>query len=349
MPSPLQRYDLKSVEQELDDLADRSGAGPFSRPGWIAAWWRAFGKGRLEVLAIRRSRRLAAALPLMRRGSTLSSPTNWHTPTYSPLREDGKAIAELARALFSLGERRVTLSFISPQEGMAECREAATTAGYRLLTRTMERSPYVPLDEGWESYELRLTSKRRSNLRRLRRRLEDRGELSFEVADGSDQLERLLHEGFDLESRGWKGQSSSAIASRPETRRFYEEVARWAAERGWLRLAFLRLDGRALGFDYCIEDGSAHYLLKTGYDPDYRNLAPGVVMRHQMLERAFASGLSSYEFLGSNDSWKLEWTERLRDRRQLQAFEGSPRGLLEWGAFRFGRPAARRAIALAGR
>ena len=38
---------------------------------------------------------------------------------------------------------------------------------------------------------------------------------------------------------------------------FYRRVAAWAAERDWLRLAFLRLDGRPLAFDLALETAFA--------------------------------------------------------------------------------------------
>ena len=37
-----------------------------------------------------------------------------------------------------------------------------------------------------------------------------------------------------MEALGWKGEADTAILSRPETRRFYEELARWASARGLL-------------------------------------------------------------------------------------------------------------------
>jgi CelD/BcsL family acetyltransferase involved in cellulose biosynthesis len=42
--------EIERHSERWDALADRAGAAPFLRPGWIAAWWRAFGRGRLEIL-----------------------------------------------------------------------------------------------------------------------------------------------------------------------------------------------------------------------------------------------------------------------------------------------------------
>ena len=169
------------------------------------------------------------------------------------------------------------------------------------------------------------------------------------MLDGSDRLDQLLEEGFAVEAAGWKGARASAMVSRPETAEFYRRVAAWAADRGWLRLAFLRLDGQAFAFDFAVEEGDVHYLLKTGFDPAFGRFAPGMILRYEMLARAFSNGLRSYEFLGADEPWKLEWTQTTRPRGLFQAFAPSLRGQLEWAAFAWGRPAAKRVLALVRR
>jgi CelD/BcsL family acetyltransferase involved in cellulose biosynthesis len=183
-----------------------------------------------------------------------------------------------------------------------------------------------------------------AELRRRRRRLADEGQFSFECTDGTERLDELLEEGFRVEAAGWKGARNSAIMSKVESDRFYRVLARWAADHGWLRLAFLRLDGRPFAFDFCIEHNGVHYLLKTGFDPSYSRFAPGVVLRYEMIARAFSEGLSSYEFLGEDATWKLRWSDTTRQLDALQVFARSPRGLIEWAANAYGRPLARRAL-----
>jgi CelD/BcsL family acetyltransferase involved in cellulose biosynthesis len=125
-------------------------------------------------------------------------------------------------------------------------------------------------------------------------------------------------------------------------------VAEWASQRGYLRLAFLRLDEHPLAFDYCVESDGVHYLLKTGYDPSYRAFAPGMLMRHEMLARAFSIGLSRYEFLGGDEPWKLVWAEGARDMCLAQAFAPSASGAVDRAAFSLGRPAIKRVLAWRG-
>lgn len=338
---------IEPLAGEWDELADRAAAEPWLRPGWIAAWREAFGRGRLELLTVRRDGRLAAVLPLERRVGALGSTSNWHTPSFGLLGEDDDAVAALARALFARPGRRVALAFVRADDSaLGACHVAAADAHYRVIERTLERSPYVRIRGSWAEYLARRDGKLRRELRRRRRRLVELGEVALEVADGSERLDELLEEGFRVEAAAWKGERGTAIASAAETRGFYRNVARWTAARGLLRLAFLRLDGRAVAFDYCVEDAGVHYLLKTGYDPAYRAFAPGMLMREEMLARAFATGLTRYEFLGTNEPWKLEWAEEWRALTLLQAFAPSAPGMVDWAAWTVGRPLAKRALAL---
>jgi CelD/BcsL family acetyltransferase involved in cellulose biosynthesis len=341
------------VAREWDELADRTKAAPFLRPGWVAAWWSAFGAGALEIVAARRGGRLVGLIPLTYRRGSLESATNWHTPEFGIVAEDGAAALELATALFARSPRRVSLSFLnSANTDLDMCRTAAGAQSYLVLERTLERPPFVTIEGDWAAYEGQLAANVRRDLRRRRRLLEQEGKVSFTVDDGMEQLEERLQEGFRVEGSGWKGESGTAIVSRPETRQFYSDVARWAAERGWLRLAFLRLDGRPLAFQYGLEDDGVYYFLKGGYDPAYARLSPGRLLVRAMLERSFSDGLTRFDFGGTGELFKLEWANGARELVRFQGFARSPVGLLDWAAspvFTYGPPVVRRVLALGKR
>jgi CelD/BcsL family acetyltransferase involved in cellulose biosynthesis len=167
--------------------------------------------------------------------------------------------------------------------------------------------------------------------------------VAVEFADGRERLGELLEEGFTIEGSGWKTEAGSAIQAVPNAHRFYREIAGWAAARGWLRLAFLRLDGRPLAFDFCLETGDAFYALKGGYDIDYRRFGPGSLLTYESLRRGYANGLRSYEFLGTDDPYKLQWTPTTRERVRLQIFSRTVGGRGQDAAWRYGRPLVKRA------
>jgi CelD/BcsL family acetyltransferase involved in cellulose biosynthesis len=282
---------------------------------------------------------LTGILPLRRFRGTLSSPTNGDTPLFGFLTADKMAAKQLSHALFSQETQRIDLSLLSPADaGVSQIYAAAEAARYRVHTESIPAAPYIVIDGTWDAYESGLRTKFRSELRRRRRRLEEEGRLTLEVFDGDERLDELLEEGFRVEGSGWKGAYGTSINTSPALRRFYTEVAQWAADHGWLRLAFLRLDDRSIAFDYCLEFGKTHYLLKTGYDPAYAKFAPGMVLRRLMLYRAFSEGLDTYDFLGAGHSaWKNEWTGSQQERLSLHMFAPTARGFLDRAIFVSGR------------
>ena len=331
------------LRAEWDELADRTGAAPFLRAGWIEAWHSAFGLGELRALTTRRDGRLAGLLPVSARRGSLVSPTDWHTPVFGPVAEDPGAIRELAHELLRRARRRADLWFLpADSAALGQARAAAGEAGCRSIVRTIARAPYVPIEGPFEEYMGGLDRKFRKEIGRLWRRLEERGDTQVSYEDGSERLDDLLAEGFRLEGSGWKADAGTAILSDPAIERFYRDVARWAAERGWLRLAFLRLDGRALAFDMCLEHGGAFYVLKGGFDTEERKAGPGTLLTHHGIERAFELGLDSYELLGQADEYKRSWTSLSRERVRFQAFPRRPAGALEYLAWRYGRPLMKR-------
>ena len=325
---------------EWEHLAQQTKAAPFLWPGWVNAWWGAFGKGQLQIFTVYENGHLTGVLPLHRQRRTLSSTTNAHTPQFGFLADSEVARKQLSNALFSRKARRIDLCYLSPTDASVSLtRAAADAASYRALAQSMQAPPYLTIDGDWNAYETGLRGQFRRDLHRRRRRLENEGRVTLEVSDGKERLNELLDEGFLVEELAWKGAQGSSINSSPATRRFYTEVAHWAAGRGWLRLAFLRLDGRALAFDYCLEYNKIHYMMKTGYDPVYARFSPGRILRYLMLARAFSEGLATYDLGGMPEAWKLEWTDTCQERLFLHMFPPTALGGLDREVFVFHRSA----------
>jgi CelD/BcsL family acetyltransferase involved in cellulose biosynthesis len=334
--------DVERLEAEWEQLAEATSALPFLYPGWIRPWLQAFGRGTLQLVHERVDGRLVAVIPLLRRRGALHSPTNWHTPAFGLLAAGTSAAERLVRRVYATAERRLSLEFLDGDSAELDLyRQHARAAGYRVAVRTLERSPYVTVDGEWAAAQAELDGKLVRDLRRRRRRLDELGEVTLDVRDGRDHLDELLAEGLRLEGSGWKEAAGTAIASDPNLERFYREIAAWASGRGWLRLAFLRLDGRPLAFQFGVEHDRVYYFLKGGYDTAFVRFAPGKLLLHAMLERAFDTGLRSFELLGDAEPWKLEWTRSCRERVAFQAFAPSAAGSLEWLAHAYGRPLAR--------
>ncbi|WP_232666503.1 GNAT family N-acetyltransferase [Pseudonocardia sp. TRM90224] len=315
-----------TLAAEWDELADRTGgATPFHRPGWFRAWWEAFGSGDPEIIEARRDGRLVGVLPMLRNRGQLRGMDNWHTFVFGPVAADDEAVQELCELVLAATGSSTVIGHLMPRDCTAM---TAAAASRRCATdvQTLQRSPYVPIDQDFDSYLRGRDQRWLKQLERRRRKLAGKGQLELDVSDGCDDLPHLLDETFRIEALGWKGESGTAITSRPDTERFYRALSGWAAEAGFLRIATLKLDGKAIAADICLEDQTSHFFLKTGFDPELRALAPGLVLRHDMIKRSFDLGQTTYELLGSAERYKLQWTDQLHDIKQLTVYQRSIRG-----------------------
>jgi CelD/BcsL family acetyltransferase involved in cellulose biosynthesis len=334
--------DNRDLVEEWDDLADRvPGSSPALRPGWFEAWRSSFGRGGFEVFTARSSGRLTAIAPFERRRGALIAPANYHTLEYGILAENDDAMGEIVEQVIVGRPRRIQADLTHPGVGSQSIERACRDAGYRIISRVQERCPYVDTSGSWEAYEGTLTSKMRREMRRRWRLLSEVGDLELVVEDGTTGLDALLDEGFRIEAAAWKAAASTAILSSRATEQFYRLIASWAAKASILRLAFLRLDGRPLAFDFTLEVGGHHCLFKTGYAPSHRQYAPSILLRREMVKRAFDIGMDTYEFLGRDEPWKLRWTKTVRPMSRIQAFRPSPQGFVDWAAWTYGRPVAK--------
>ena len=322
---------LEPVADDWLDLAQRVEAPPFVCPGWISAWYSSFGRGAPRVFITRRVGRVVAVLPMERRRGGLHSPTNAHSPSFDMLAIDEAAGRALADALFASGADAITIAPLDAH-GSALCvlRSAAEAAGYRCIAEPVLRAPYISGGMSLGEYRGSLSHNLRHDVERRLRRLCEAGVVRVEISDGTGNLEELLDEGLRVEASGWKGARGTAIRSEPSTRRFYGEVARWAASAGWLRLALLRLNDRAIAFQFDLECDRTYYSLKIGYDPEFERFSPGKLLAYMMVLRAIARGLETYELLGTDEPWKYRWTDSSRERVALRWFARSPAGVVKW-------------------
>jgi CelD/BcsL family acetyltransferase involved in cellulose biosynthesis len=339
--------DIASVALEWDALAHQVGAGPFARPGWYNAFGRAFDSD-VQVLTVRDGTRLTGVLPIRRTRTALLSPTNWHSPAYGAVAADDDAARALAAAAVELAPARLDLSFLDPSEAFTRhLIEHAGAAGRQRIVRPALRSPYVALDGDFAAYEQTLPSKFRREINRRLRKLGEEGEVEIAFSDGRGDLDRLLDEGVAVEGSGWKTAQGTAIAQDDAAERLYRDVARWAAERGWLQLGFVRVGGRAVAFSYALAVDDTVHVLKVGFDPAYARFAVGTLLTREAVARAYEQGRTVYDFLGGEDRYKLDWTDRVRERVRVQAFARTAVGAGTYVAWRHGRPMAKRALAWA--
>lgn len=332
------------LAHEWDALVERCGGGILHRHGFLRVWREHFAPGEsLRVLTQRAPDGcLTAALPLLLRHThiygvavrELSAMANVHSGRFDLLAENPpEAARAFLAALLEQADWDVLRLVDVPQGGAAEALlDAASAAGLRSGRWASMNSPYIDLPASWSEMELTLSRHFRANMRRRRRRLSDKGTVSLDLCDGTDdaELTARLDEGLKLEASGWKGRGGTAICQASDTLGFYTALAKQAESEGRLRLWFLRLDGKAIAFHYGLQDGARYLLLKPTYDEAHGEVGPGHLLMEEVLQDCIARGLREFDFLGPGMPWKSDWARKGRPHDWLYLFRG-PRGRLVHG------------------
>lgn len=282
---------------------------PFYGTDFLEAARAALGKAAAaELLLVRdRAGALAAALPLSaaRRRIGPFATRESHAHAYAFLRaplvraEDAGAALEAllggwqrllpaTRALLLPGLPRGPLS--------AELARAARRVGAPLL-ELGERARALMLPAACADTFLAaaLAKKRRKELARLRRRLAERGELSFEVVDAPERLPGLVEAFLALEARGWKGDRGTAMASAGHGE-LLRRLAAGLGRKRRLSVARLALDGAEVALLVCLHGPGADpptYLFKIAHDEDLAAFSPGVLLVVEYTRWRHARGLAA--------------------------------------------------------
>ena len=123
-----------------------------------------------------------------------------------------------------------------------------------------------------------MSRKRRKELRRQRNRLDELGTVEIRRSRSVQGIDQWLADFLDLESRGWKGEHGSALASDPKTEAMFGEVLANAARTGRLERLSLELDGRPIAMLATLLAHPGSFAFKTAFNEDFAR-SPGMRFR----------------------------------------------------------------------
>jgi CelD/BcsL family acetyltransferase involved in cellulose biosynthesis len=326
--------DLERTARQWEELCEHHG-GPIEQMDWVQSCAATAPAGtRLDMVAVFRQQVLAAVAALVvqrRRGvpwRSLIGVDRFHEPM-DLLARSPQALqvltSSLARSGLPLELNRVPET--SPT--LPALRQAF--AGRAIIKERSEgAAPYLLLDDpSWTDPEQHLSSRRRSDLRRARRRAEQIGTLTTEIiVPEPGQVDSLLDTAFHIEQASWKGESQTALACDPQRGEFFRLFAKAAASAGRLRICFLRIDGRPVAMQIATVHAKGFWLLKIGYDSEFSRCSPGMLLLSETIAHAAREGLASYQFLGQADTWINIWTELAHQTRSIRIYPLGSWGLL---------------------
>ena len=279
----------------------------FVLPGWLKAWWQAFGSDRTPYLcSIRRRGELIGMAPLMVEGQTArlmgdTDVCDFQDAVVVPGRE--KAFFDsLFDHLKKQGIRQLDLETVRADSTLyRHLAPAAADQPFEVDCQSVDATMVLDLPASWDSYLQQLTGKQRHEVRRKFRRLDEAGQVKMLTVDAAANISSEMDTFLTLFK---KNRSDKAQFMTEQMSSFFHTLATELASARILKLYFLMLDDVVVAAVMCFDYDETFLLYNNGYDQRYHSLSVGLLSKLFTLKESIRLGKKRYDFLKGTEDYK---------------------------------------------
>lgn len=309
---------------------------------WLYAWWKHLRGGwRLFLLLVRVQGELVAIAPFALRARELTRLVPFRALEFLGTRVIGSDYMDV---IIGRGKEDVALDVLADyltRENLildlapVQHRSSAVAAlaqrlqgrGWAASETTINVCPFISLSgNSWPSYLAGLSPAHRYNFHRRLRNITGRFDARLELVRTETQRLAGLQALVGLHARRWQARGGSAAFGSQALLSFYDEVSRFALDRGWLRLFVLRLNGAPAAVLHGYRYGARFYFYQSAFDPTFAKLSVGFVTMGLVIRQALEEGAAEYDLLHGAEPYKFHWTRRTRKLDRLELFPPTLRG-----------------------
>jgi CelD/BcsL family acetyltransferase involved in cellulose biosynthesis len=325
-----------ALRDAWNELLKRSAAsGVFLTHEWLSSWWKHLsGDRRLSILVARDHGRLLGILPLMERRAQYSR----LMPRVLEFLGSGQIGSDYLDAIIAAGQegdvstafaeychsRGLMLQLSQLRTGTCSVlglAQSLARRGWAIADTKLNVCPYIDLTGlTWERYLEGIGPNLRKNVGRYLRLLQKDFDMRFDCVKSPSEATAALEIVMDLHRKRWERAGTSEAFQTSSVIDFHNEFVRLAADRGWLRILVLWLNGRPAASLYGLRYGPTFYFYQSGFDPDFSKHSVGVANMGLTIKTAIEEGALEYDFLHGSEEYKFHWASATRDLGRLELY-----------------------------
>lgn len=357
--------DFASLRTEWNALAaECARPSVFLTHEWFDAAWQWKGRDAgLCALCARRSGRLVGALPLVRSMRTSRSGSRrvmeFLTVPDTQLCDllvlpgDRQAVVESFASDLEQSQREwdvLDLGYLPKGSGtQTDLVPSFHRRRHRVAVEDAGSNPYIDLQGAWEAYYSTRTRslKKANNL--AANRLSKAGGVRIDWHEpgtvAAAQVPGIVDKLVSISGRSWKGETGNSL-DHPGPQAFIRQLSELAAQRNWLSVWTLGLNGTPVAMEYQLVFGGDVHALRSDFDAALGEISPGSHLNRQLMERLFCGRFVRYYMGPGENAYKLRWTDQSEALHRVTVYARTARGQLAAAVDLRLAPLARRARAL---
>lgn len=183
----------------------------------------------------------------------------------------------------------------------------------------------IDLSSTFEEYWKQRSKNLRKTVNRFFNRLEKDGISITEKSNKTlSELEQAIERYGYLESRGWKGAEGTALHPNNIQGKFYLDIIRKFNKTNQVEIFEIYFNEKHVASQMFLLNSSMILLLKTTYDEDYSQYAPGRLLCYQLLQHEFSTKRAkSIEFYTNATTDQISWCTGQRDIKHVTIYRSN--------------------------
>ena len=177
-----------------------------------------------------------------------------------------------------------------------------------------------------------LSNKFKNNNRRKRRKLEKLGTVTTSYRYAAEELEVAFEQFLEVEAANWKGREGTALRCDVEQCGFYRALLNEYAATGRCVIHTLNLNDTPVAAQLALISGDSFYLLKIGYDAEYRAVSPGGLLLEETIKLFSGNPQIRRISFVTGAKWNDDWAPHVDRVYNHYIYNTTARGLFCWPA-----------------
>ncbi len=286
----------RDLNPDLEGLLENGSTNPFFNTAFIAASRDRMIKGKMFQLIMWENsgnEKIARfSVPVSKQNKTFLLPEHFKSLTHpfapfgdpvidlSTQEETIQRLGELLHLAFTAGMEPIVFDYLSANSPIHKLGE---TSDSQIGAKTIELGQRASIDLNSVKSGAKITSKKRvRELNRLRKKLEQEGDVVFQHTRDPIEIMIRFEEFLLMETRGWKGRIGSSIHVIKKHAAFARQSVNDLAKEGLCEIFTMRFNGSPIASIIMFESGGHYFPWKISYNHLFSKYSPGSQLMHQL-------------------------------------------------------------------
>lgn len=180
------------------------------------------------------------------------------------------------------------------------------------LTKELAVAPFAELSryKNFEEAKNLLPSKLRGDIRRQIRRLEELGELKFEIIRTLDDGLKILPDFLRHHQIRWPNSYKAPC--------FHENLIRYGLEKKIVDISILKFNNHIISYHLGFNALNRFYYYMPAIDLEFAKFSPGKIHLYFLFECAYNRGIKIFDHLRGDENYKAGWTDKIQELYYLE-------------------------------